>query len=77
MTKCRHCDNVTNIKKITVPVERRGKIVTFKKVHVCPACLLIYYPEYAVINNIGEIEPKTYEVMVRGRKTTMKGRRVE
>jgi len=74
MAKCNYCAETMNIEKITIPVERRGKIVTFRKISVCPSCLEERYPEYTTINLIGEAEPKTYQVSIRGKKRSMRGR---
>lgn len=74
MGKCAFCGSIVKIKKITVPIERRGKIVNYRKVMVCPDCLVIHYPEFATVNTLGEIEPRTYDVVIRGKKSKMKGR---
>lgn len=74
MGKCKHCGSTENIKKITVPIERRGKVVNFRKVMICPECLIQHHPEYVRKNSQGEIEPKTYEILIRGSKVKTRGR---
>ena len=74
--KCRFCGTSERVKKISVPVERRGKIVATRKEQVCPSCLLEHYPEYAVENIEGVPEPKTYDVLVRGSRVKTRGRNI-
>ena len=74
--KCDYCDSTEKVKKISVPIERRGKVTGFRKEKVCPSCLIKYYPEYAVENIEGVPEPKTYDVLVRGRKVKTRGRNI-
>jgi len=74
MAKCSHCNTTKNLKKIAVPIERRGKIVGTRKTIVCPHCLSLFYPEFMIVNKRGEPEPERYEVNIRGKTTTMRGR---
>lgn len=76
MGKCEYCDSTENIKKLPVPIERRGKIVGSRKVMVCQQHLAEHYPEFMVENSEGELEPKTYEIMIRGSKAKTRGRKV-
>ncbi|MBD3405098.1 MAG: hypothetical protein GF411_03050 [Candidatus Lokiarchaeota archaeon] len=66
---CNHCNATTEIRKITVPIERKGKIVNFRKVQVCPRCIEKYYPEHAM-----EPRSKMYKAMIRGKETYIRGR---
>ena len=76
MGKCSYCKSTEKIKKIPVPIERRGKIVGSRKVMVCPDCLGEHHPEHMTENSDGEMEPKTYEIMIRGSKAKTRGRKV-
>jgi hypothetical protein len=76
MGKCAFCGSTKKIRKITVPIERRGKIVNYRKVMVCPGCLVKHYPEFATENTLGEMEPRTYDMMIRGKKVKIRGRDV-
>lgn len=77
MAKCRHCGTKDNLKKTTEPIERRGKIVNYRKVSVCPECLQRHYPEYATENTDGDVEPKSYTIMIRGKPSSIRGRKVK
>lgn len=45
-SKCKMCLQEDNIKKIQVPVRKRGKITKYKTLRLCPTCLRKHYPEY-------------------------------
>lgn len=70
--KCKHCSSTVDTKRITIPIERKGKVVNYRKINACSKCLSIYYPEYSTTAGEGTLVPKYYKVMIRGRITTIK-----